>query len=374
MPPQNTKMLSCNLMLRINQLKLTQYRNYINQTFLFDTPLTGICGPNGTGKTNLLDAIYYGCFTKSYFTNQDQSITQFEKDGFRIDLNFNLNDQTKEVSCIYRGASKKEIILNGIPYEKRSEHIGLLSAVMVAPDDIELINGSGEIRRKWLDTLLCQTDKEYLLKLMDYNRILQQRNSLLKQMATHPTASSDLLGIYDTQLVPLGSFIYEKRNSACKILLGWIQNEYQAISNHRETIALDYESSLSTLSFEDILNRQRKTDKALQRTSAGIHRDDLSLKMEGRLFKQIGSQGQKKTMLMAMKLAELEFIKQQKSFYPILMLDDVFEKLDANRMNELLTLVCQKSGIQILITDTHPQRLEENFKRLPIQSNLLQIS
>lgn len=360
-------------MLRLQRIKLTQYRNYAQRTFSFSQPITGICGPNGTGKTNLLDAVYYGCFTKSYFSHQDQHVVQFGTDGFRIDLDFQLNTEGKQVGCIYRGANRKEISLNGVLYEKRADHIGLLSAVMVAPDDIELINGSSEVRRKWLDTLLCQLDRTYLLKLMEYNRLLQQRNSLLKQMAASSSQSDELLAIYDEQLIPCGSLIFEKRKSICSALLEKIQQEYNCISGSRERIELEYQSALMEKSFSALLTEKRHTDRLLQRTSSGIHRDELTFNLEGRPIRQVGSQGQKKSLLFAMKLAELEIIRQHKSFYPILLLDDVFEKLDAGRMDQLLALVCEKPGLQIIISDTHPERLKSVFEKLPIQGEIIEV-
>ena len=370
---QGAYAVSCNVMLRLERIKLTQFRNYSQRIFVFNQALTGVCGPNGTGKTNLLDAVYYGCFTKSYFSHQDQHVVQFGTDGFRIDLDFMLHREPTNVACVYRGANRKEISLNSVIYEKRADHIGLLSAVMVAPDDIELINGPGEIRRKWLDTLLCQLDRTYLQKLMEYNRLLQQRNSLLKQMASSPSTSDELLTVYDAQLIPCGTFIFEKRKAVCTDLLMQIQDEYNTISENRERIELEYESALQEKSFSELLTDKRHTDRLLQRTSSGIHRDDLLLKLEGRSIRQAGSQGQKKSLLFAMKLAELELIKQHKTFYPILLLDDVFEKLDASRMNQLLTLVCEKQGLQIIISDTHPERLKAVFEKLPIQGEILEV-
>jgi DNA replication and repair protein RecF len=258
-------------------------------------------------------------------------------------------------------------------YEKRADHIGLLSAVMVAPDDIELINGSGEVRRKWLDTMLCQLDRTYLQKLMEYNRLLQQRNSLLKQMAASSSSSDELLAVYDAQLIPCGTFIFEKRKSVCKELLNRIQLEYNIISENKERIELQYESALLERPFSELLKEKQHTDRLLQRTGSGIHRDDLLLKLEGRPIRQSGSQGQKKSLLFAMKLAELEFIRQHKSFYPILLLDDVFEKLDAGRMNQLLALVCEKQGLQIIITDTHADRLKAVFGNLPVKGEVIQV-
>jgi DNA replication and repair protein RecF len=360
-------------MLRLECIKLTQYRNYNQRTFTFTQPITGICGPNGTGKTNLLDAAYYGCFTKSYFSNLDQHVTQIGADGFRIDLDFELHNEPKKVGCVYRGSNRKEIYLNGVQYEKRADHIGLLSAVMVAPDDIELINGTSEVRRKWLDTLLCQLDRTYMMKLMEYNRILQQRNSLLKQMASDNSATDDLLAVYDAQLIPCGTLIYEKRKSICAELLHQIQQEYNTISGCSETIDLNYESALHEQSFTELLAERRYKDRMLQRTSSGTHRDELGINLDGRPLRQVGSQGQKKSLLFAMKLAELELIKKHKSYYPILLLDDVFEKLDANRMDHLLTLVCEKPGLQIIISDTHPERLKTIFEKLPIRGEIVEV-
>ncbi len=329
--------------------------------------MIGICGLNGRGKTNLLDAIYYLCFTKSYFTKTDNMNTSFGAEGFRIEGNlFNEGRGEKDntIVCIYRGNSKKEFYLNNIEYNKFSEHIGKFPCVMVAPDDIELITGSSEERRRFMDTVICQADAVYLQQLIVYTKVLQQRNSLLKRFAEQGKTDWPLLEILDEQLVQPGEYIYAKRNSFAADFILLVQQFYIQIAGNDETVNLAYESQLNNSSFNALLNQYREKDFLLQRTNAGIHKDDISMQLKDQVFKTTASQGQRKSLLFALKLAEFELLKTSKGFAPLLLLDDVFEKLDDNRMQHLLNWVCNNNQGQVFITDTHRERLEETFAKL----------
>lgn len=360
-------------MLSIQKIIITQFKNYETGRFDFDGNVVGICGKNGIGKTNLLDAIYYCCFTKSYFSGNENMIIENGKDGFRIEGYFSNNETPSKIICINKSNAKKEFSLNDVPYEKLTQHIGLLPCVMIAPDDIELINGASELRRKFMDTVLCQLDKDYMQSLIHYNKILLQRNSYLKNDFNVKQFDYTLLDIFDEQLVIHGNIIYAKRKIFTNELTQLVQSFYQKISEAEEAIALVYESNLNDQSLTDLLKQNRERDRMLQRTSKGIHRDDLQFSMHQLQFKTIASQGQKKSLLFAMKLAEYEIIKSTKGFSPILLLDDFFEKLDENRMNNLLKMVCIENQGQVIITDTHKSRLLDVFEKMQIKGQIIEL-
>ncbi len=351
-------------MLILNKIAITQFKNYSLSTFDFTERVIGICGLNGKGKTNLLDAIYYCCFTKSYFTRTDGLNIRFENDGFRLESFFEKQSETQKVTCINRVVGKKELSLNDAPYEKFSHHIGKFPAVMIAPDDIELITGGSEERRRFLDTVLSQVDAEYLQQLMQYNKVLQQRNSLLKLFAEQGKTDWPLLEVLDEQLVAPGNYVYSKRKLFTSELIPLVQKFYEQIADNNEAVAIQYDSRLYESTFHDLLNNYRQKDFMLQRSNAGIHKDDIFFQLNGKPFKTTASQGQRKSLLFALKLAEFELLKSNKGFAPLLLLDDVFEKLDDNRIQQLLHWVCNENKGQVFITDTHRDRLKETFEKL----------
>jgi DNA replication and repair protein RecF len=381
-------------MLRLTKITITQFKNYDFSTFDFTERVIGICGLNGKGKTNLLDAIYYLCFTKSYFTKTDGLNCKFATDGFRLEGMAPLilaqgegnvehlsvdeevvvkKNKSNSIVCIFRGVGKKEVLLNDVSYSKFSEHIGKFPCVMIAPDDIELITGSSEERRRFIDTVLSQIDQEYLQQLIIYTKVLQQRNSLLKKFAESGKIDADLLEVLDNQLLQPGNFIYSKRKDFTLLLIPLVQQFYNQIANNDEVVTLQYESQLNNNDFETVLHNCRQKDYILQRSNGGIHKDDISIELNGQLFKTIASQGQRKSLLFALKLAEFELLKLNKGFAPILLLDDVFEKLDDLRMQNLLHWVCKKNEGQVFITDTHKERLEEAFRSLQTAYQVIEL-
>lgn len=357
-------------MLRIDSIQLTHFKNYQVRRFEFDH-VVGICGPNGIGKTNLLDAIYYSCFTRSYFSPSEQMNTLFNEDGFRLEARFELMEKPSEVVSIYRGKSK-EVMMNGIPYEKLSQHIGVLPVVIIAPDDIELITGAGEKRRRFIDTLLSQADAIYLENLIGYNKILQQRNSLLRKEETGN--KHELLDVLDRQLAVTGKVIFEKRKTFMEAFAPMVRNFYKMIAGPGENVEVSYRSELLSGEFAPLLAKSREKDMVMQRSMCGIHRDDIELELNGEAFRHIASQGQRKSMLFAMKLAEYESLRERKGFPPIMLLDDVFEKLDDRRMMNLLHWVCRENKGQVFITDTHRARLEETFATLGINGQVIELN
>ncbi len=368
-------------MFRLRQIAITQFKNYSSQAFSFHKKVVGICGPNGAGKTNLLDAIWYLCFTKSYFTPSDSQAMMQGSKGFRIEGGFETGKERSKAVAILRETGKKEFSFNEDLYTKLSRHIGKLPAVMIAPDDVGIITGGSEERRKLFDVMLCQLNAEYLQQLMDYNKLLLQRNSLLKLFGEQGKIDEALLHVIDTQLAASGIFIYQQRKKFLKDFLAEAETHYHTISQSNESVQLSYESQLNDTanpvatvdSFQKLLQQARSKDMALQRTTAGIHRDDLKLLLNGQPFKQVASQGQRKSLLFALKLTEFEMLQQYKKLAPLLLLDDVFEKLDHSRMMNLLEEVCNEKQGQVFITDTHRERLESQLSAIGCDYEIIEI-
>lgn len=357
----------------LSKISLTQFKNYSFSGFDFTQRVVGICGLNGKGKTNLLDAAYFCCFTKSYFTKTDSLNMQFGSDGFRIEARIRQMNPSlpaakevkdDEIVCVFRGAGKKEVLMNGTPYTRLSEHIGKFPAVMIAPDDISLVTDGSEERRRFMDMVLSQMDADYLQQLVIYNKVLLQRNSLLKSFAEQGRTDLSLLEVLDAQLATPGEFIFAKRRSFTEALIPMVQEFYRHIAANNEVVTLQYDSKLNETGIRELLNSYRQKDLVSQRSNAGIHKDDILFQLNGQVFKTSASQGQRKSLLFALKLAEFEILKQNKGFAPLLLLDDVFEKLDDNRMQQLLHWVCNENDGQVLITDTHRERLQEAFEKL----------
>ena len=362
------------LSLFIQSISLFQFKNYFHQEFRFSERIIGICGRNGVGKTNLLDAVHYLCFTKSYFTRQDSLVTQHGHQGFRIEGHFLLQDKPEKAVCILRETGKKEFLVNDELYTRFSKHIGRYPCVVIAPDDVQLIIGTSEERRKFIDTLLSQLDNNYLQSLINYTKILQQRNSFLKNY-NEGFASRDLsvLDVLDEQLAKEGDFIFEKRQEFLLRFLPVVKQLYNEISKHYEDINLFYESELRQATSRELLAHNRHKDLMLQRSTGGIHRDDLIFNLGHQSFKAIASQGQRKSLLFALKLAEMEILKEEKRLFPLLLLDDVFEKLDEERIGNLLLRVCHQNEGQVFITDTNCDRLEKQLVNLQEPFQLIQL-
>lgn len=309
----------------------------------------------------MLDAIYYLCYTKSYFSAYQQHSVKSGTDGFRLEGLLCNNEHNEEnIICKWK-SSKKEISSNGVDYEKINDHIGKYAAVMIAPDDIELINDGSEVRRKWIDSILCQTDKEYFEKLMHYQRILLQRNAWLKMHTTSLPSDLSELNYYDQQLILSGNLIFERRKEFIKIFLPFLIDFYHHLASGKENIDISYKSSLNNTLFERSLKEGLQHDLRYQRTLTGIHKDDFEFTLNGLSIKQFGSQGQKKSFLFALKLAQYLYIQKILGFQPILLLDDIFEKLDQERIKALLAIICGSDFGQVVLTDTHAERVKEAF-------------
>jgi len=356
---------------QLRNISLVQFKNYREAFFAFNERIIGIHGNNGVGKTNLLDAIYYLCFTKSYFSKSDQQNVLQGELGFRIEGLFDTNDEAKKIVCILRETGRKEFSLDGAAYEKFSSHIGRFPCVIICPDDVQIVTGGSEERRRFVDGLLCQLDANYLQNLIEYNKIIQQRNMLLKSMSEKRSNENGLLEIYDQQLCRPGNYVFEQRRNFLERILTLVKSSYNKIAGIAEDLQLSYTSQLFQKSFDVILKQMREKDLILQRTTSGIHKDDIEITLNGQSFKQLASQGQRKSLLFALKLAEYETLMDAKGFPPILLLDDVFEKLDAGRMQNLLHWVCVENQGQVFITDTHEERIREHFQQLEVSYQLV---
>ncbi len=360
-------------MLSLRSVTLLQFKNYSNRSFEFTSRIIGICGNNGVGKTNLLDAIHYLCFTKSYFSRTDANNVQQGQKGFRLQGEFALQDQTEKAVCVLRENGKKEFSVNDQPYDKFSQHIGRYPCVVIAPDDAVLITGASEERRKFLDALLSQLDSLYLQHLITYTKVLQQRNSLLKSFAETGQKNFSLLDVLDEQLAQPAGYIFNKRKEFLVAFLPAVKHTYHEIAQQPEDVSLLYESQLLTSSFAELLHSTRQKDCYTQRTTVGPHRDDIEISFGNQLFRNIASQGQRKSLLFALKLTEMDILKKEKGFTPLLLLDDVFEKLDEERINNLLQRVCQTDNGQVFITDTNEKRLGDQLNDLGLQHQLVEL-
>jgi DNA replication and repair protein RecF len=358
----------------LRSILLTQFKNYTKQSFRFTEKIIAICGNNGTGKTNLLDAIHYLCFTKSYFIRSDANSVQQGQSGFRIEGSFSLFSKDEKAICILRETGKKEFSVNEEPYDKFSHHIGHYPCVIIAPDDAQLIIGGSEERRKFIDSLLSQLDSCYLEKLIAYNKVLLQRNSLLRSFAETNNKNLSLLDILDRQLIQAGEYVFNRRKEFLFSFLPVVKRLYHDIAQQpEEDVTLFYRSELLQSTFEELLKAIRQKDISALRTTSGIHRDDLEMNLGQQSFKNIASQGQRKSLLFALKLAEMEVLKKEKGFAPLLLLDDVFEKLDEGRVANLLQKVCVENEGQVFITDTDKERLCRHLDVLAVSYQLIEL-
>jgi DNA replication and repair protein RecF len=343
----------------LKNLKLINFKNYSEADISFSNKLNCFTGLNGSGKTNLLDAVYYLSFTKSYFNTSDLQNIKYENDFFVIQGDFILNDRNENIYCGYKKNKKKTFKRNDKIYTKYSEHIGLIPTVIISPDDNKLIIGASEERRKYIDSVISQYDIKYLNSLIRYNKTLLQRNKLLRDFAKHNYFDIDSLEIYNEQLIAYGEYIFTKRNEFIKNLLPIFMQNHEFISQNKETVSLKYKSQLGKTGFKELLYDSLAKDRVLQYTSSGIHRDDLTFKINHSSLKKTGSQGQQKTFLIALKFAQFKFIKEISSIKPILLLDDIFDKFDSERVEKIIMTTLNDDFGQIFITDTNPERLKK---------------
>jgi len=348
----------------LKNLSLINYKNFESREFDFDTKINCFVGANGIGKTNALDAIYHLSLGKSYFNPVATQNIKHGADFFVIDGIFENAGREEKIVCSLKRGAKKIIKRNAKAYERLSEHIGLLPLVIISPADSDLIVEGSDTRRKFMDGVISQSDKAYLQDLISYNKVLSQRNSLLKYFAVNQTFDTTSLAVYNEQLIKYGLPIHQKRAAFLEVFIPIFIEQYGIISGNSELVSLKYESKLTNADFLSLLEKNIDRDKALQYTSIGIHKDDLSFKITDYPIKKFGSQGQQKSFLIALKFAQFHFMKELAKTTPILLLDDIFDKLDENRVGHIIALVDNENFGQIFISDTHPERTENVVKNI----------
>jgi DNA replication and repair protein RecF len=342
----------------LDNLSVINFKSLVQVEVQFDTKINCFVGNNGQGKTNLLDAIYYLSMCKSYISTTDSQVLKHGEDFFVLQGKYNRNNTEENIYCGLKKGEGKVFKRNGKEYERLADHIGFLPVVMVSPIDGELVEGSGEQRRKYVNGVISQIDKVYLDEVIRYNRLLSQRNSLLKTYSK-ANFSYDLIEAIDIQLSEYAAVIHSKRKAFVEQLIGILQDYYNKVSGGQERVSIRYKSHLNDSSPDELFKNNIERDRVLQYTSVGIHRDDIVLLIDDYPIRTVGSQGQQKTFLIALKLAQFDFIAKVSGIKPILLLDDIFDKLDANRVHQLIDLVAHDGFGQIFITDTNKHRLEE---------------
>lgn len=367
----------------INKLSLINFKSHSEVSFDFSPQINCFVGNNGVGKTNILDALHYLSVGKSFLGNSDLNniLSQKLEDGSQKTMDFfvidsEIQNEEKEdlIKILMPKEAKKVIKKNDKTYDRLADHIGYLPSVMISPYDSNLISDSGESRRKFLDAMISQTDSVYLFDLIQYQKTIQQRNALLKNFAKNRYFDKDSLEIYDDPISNFGTRIFEKRKEFVEKLNPIVQHYYDIISGGKEKVSVVYESHLSDNTFQELLSGSIEKDRVLTYTSKGIHKDDLIFEMNGNSIKKIGSQGQQKSFLVSLKLAQINRIKELTGKSPILLLDDIFDKLDDTRVSQLIELVNKENFGQIFITDTHKERTENVVKRIHEESKIFEIS
>ncbi len=392
----------------LQKITLTNFKSYEFDTFEFSERVNCIVGENGSGKTNLLDAIYFLALTKSAFSNQDALSIHHEADFMMIDGVFqtggveksreveelevekkkknktqttkslSLNPQplalkSEQITCSLQRGQRKAVLCDKKAYEKIGEHIGKYPVVLIAPNDTDIIRDGSEERRKFFDGVLSQLDAEYLENLLQYNRLLLQRNSLLKQFAERNHVDIELLDIYSNPLVEVSLKLFERRKDFIEQYVPIFQEQYEYLSESREKVEVIYETEMADGTFEVEFKRNQSRDLAAQRTTKGAHKDDFVFEINGFALRKFGSQGQQKSFLIALKLAQFQLLAQEKKTSPLLLLDDVFDKLDDRRIEKLLQRVQNQDFGQLFITDARPERTKSLLDGLGLVAKYFEI-
>jgi DNA replication and repair protein RecF len=379
--------------MHLQKISLAHFKSYEYESFEFSERVNCIVGENGTGKTNLLDAIYFLALTKSSISNQDALSINHEAEYMMIEGSFqslefrvqsselldkkepytlNSELQTLITISLQRG-QKKAVLRDKKAYERISEHIGRFPVVMLSPNDTDIIRDGSEERRKFFDGVMAQLDSEYLENLLQYNRLLLQRNSLLKQFSERNYTDDLLLDIYSDPLVEVSLKLYKARNQFVTEFLPIFKKHYHTLSDAREEVEMIYESEVGAENFTQIFRKNRQRDLAAQRTTIGSHKDDFIFEINGFTLRKFGSQGQQKSFVIALKLAQFEMLTKVKGFPPLLLLDDIFDKLDDRRIQQLITMMVDGTFSQVFITDARPERTRQLLGDLGVEVRYFEI-
>ena len=366
--------------MHLESLELLNFKNYEEIKLNFSPEINCLVGNNGSGKTNMLDAIHYLSLTRSAFnTVEIQNIRHqqnfmvirgsFRSGGSRRSGSPNESSQKEEkrevIQCSLQPGQRKVVKHNKKAYDKIGEHIGRYPVVLIAPNDTDLIREGSETRRKFFDSILSQIDQQYLQWLMQYNHTLKQRNSLLKYFSESNTLDRDLLEPYDQQLLRLGQLLLQARKDFLQDYLPYFQSHYHNLSEGKEEVSIIFESNLDVENPAAELANSLRRDLALLRTNIGIHKDEYGFEIGDHSLKKFGSQGQQKSFVIALKLAQFDIMRHHKGFKPILLLDDIFDKLDDHRIAKLMELVSGHTFGQLFVTDARPERTERIFQQIP---------
>jgi DNA replication and repair protein RecF len=360
--------------MHLQRITLTNFKNYQQAEMHFSDKINCFIGDNGAGKTNILDAVYYLSYCKSYFNLADQQNIRHHEDFFSIHGYFgNQHSVPDQVSCIQKRNHKKTFRFNQKDYERLADHIGKIPVVMISPYDRDLINEGSEVRRRFLDSVVSQFDPVYLNHLITYNKALLQRNSLLKQFSERHHFDPDLLQLYNEPLKVSAQLIYERRKAFIDAFLPLFSHYYALVSGERETVAIEYETDLHHSGLEDLFAGAIEKDRQARFTTVGVHKDDLLFTIGSYPLKKFGSQGQQKSFVIALKLAQFDYTSAIMGQKPVLLFDDIFDKLDDFRVGQLIQLVSEERFGQVFITDTQRNRIERLFEDSPIDHRIFKV-
>lgn len=359
--------------LHIKKLILTQFRNYKYQSIEFVPQINVLTGHNGMGKTNILDAVYMLCLGKSYFNSSDSHIMMFESDFYRLESLINKEGTSEKVVIKSQTGKRKEIEISGKKQAKLKDHIGLFPCVIMAPDDIHDLLNTSEERRNFINNTLVQLDANYLEDLIIYTTLLKQRNATLKSFQDTKTFNPTLLDALSERMYEPAQNIYVRRKQFINDISPDFQTIYKEISGGNEVCSLKYESQLDHSSFEKLLKDHKEKDRILGRTTSGIHKDDILFIMDDLPLKTYASQGQLKSFVLTLKLAQYQYLKKMKGQKPILLLDDIFDKLDPQRVSQLLHIVASDDFGQVIITDTQKDRIHKVLEIIETPHKLLHV-
>jgi DNA replication and repair protein RecF len=358
----------------LKKLNLSNFKNYEQAELFFSEKINCFVGDNAAGKTNILDALYYLSFCKSFFNSVDSQNIRHNNDFFAIHGTYHNEEETDDVvSCVQKKTQKKSFKLNKKDYERLADHIGKFPLVMISPYDRDLISEGSDVRRKYIDGVISQFDKFYLNDLISYNKALLQRNTLLKQFAERNYFDETSLLIWNNKLSTLGSSLFDKRKQFLIEFNPLFEKYYQFLSGGTESVEIIYESQLSIGPLDMLLDESVSKDRVVRYTTAGIHKDDLQFMINEYPIKKFGSQGQQKSFVIAIKLAQFEYTRRIKKFKPILLFDDIFDKLDDNRVKQIVKLVNEDNFGQVFITDTQRQRIESIFNDHEIDHRIFEV-
>lgn len=359
--------------MHLSRLHLVNFKNYEDSEIELSSGINCFVGKNGAGKTNILDAVHYLSICKSYMNTIDRQNIRFDEPFFVVQGDWEKDDQKINIHCAVKIGAKKVFRRNKKEYEKLADHIGQFPAVMISPYDRDLISEGSELRRKWMDGIISQFDRAYLNDIQKYAKVLAQRNALLKNMAEHRLFDRESIEVWNVQMVELGNRIHEKRSAFLNEFIPVFQKHYNAIGHEIEEVHMEYRSQLNEGDFEKLIVEFERKDAHARYSNVGTHKDDIVFQIKGHPVKKFGSQGQQKSFIIALRLAQYEWLKHHLKVTPVLLLDDIFDKLDHDRVGRLMQLVANNFFGQVLVTDTDKDRVEKIFADSDLESKLFEV-